>query len=188
MQICILLAANNTCSHDIHSFSVTLKRRHTSFSKFFSILTWCSEFPSRVIVGIKDTRGTREFVISPYFAKSSFPLPAFKHFFMDSRSTDIRSAHVFIIRIGSMLFSIMQPANCSCTDEFLMTSMEQACIMFAWHSTGPCWHTNWYPSLVFAVFALPYGTSSSSMFAKSFRYVGPNCFKMKLRESGHNAS
>lgn len=87
--------------------------------------------PSRVIIGIKDTLGTREFVISPYLAKSSFPLPVFEHFFIDSRSTGIRLAHVFIIPTGSMLFSIMQDTNCSCTDGSLMTSMEQACTMFA---------------------------------------------------------
>lgn len=39
----VLLAANNACSHDRHSFGATLKSRHTSFDKFLSILTCCSE-------------------------------------------------------------------------------------------------------------------------------------------------
>lgn len=38
-----MLAADDACSHDLHSFGVTLKCRHTSFSKFFNIFTWFSE-------------------------------------------------------------------------------------------------------------------------------------------------
>jgi len=107
--------------------------------------------PLRVIVGMKDTRGTSEFVISPYFARSSFPLAVLKHFLIDSKSTDMFTAHVFIISIGSMLFSIMQVTNCNRVDGSLITSIEHACIIFAWHSIDPCWHMNLYASFVWTV-------------------------------------
>jgi len=109
--------------------------------------------PLRVIVGMKDTRGTSEFVISPCFARSSFPWAVLKHFLIDSKSIDMSTAHVFIISNGSILFSIMQVTNCNRVDGSLITSIEHACIIFAWHSIGPCWHTNSYPSFVLTVCA-----------------------------------
>lgn len=160
---------------------MTLKCRHTSFSRFFSIFAWFSELwkhaflsispshelpfhlasitkltLSRVTVGMKDTRGTSEFVICPYLAKSSFPRCVFEHFLIDSRSTVTRSAQEFIILTGSMLFSIMQVTNCSRVAGSSMTSMEHACMIFALHSIGPCWHVNAYPSLPFVVWNQAY--------------------------------